>query len=167
MDNPNVPDRGRAALSRRVGWLFAAAASLLACAAESPVAVSARHAPAINPSESNFSYSITPGDRTVSVRFARVRPEGAESVSDFMERVFASADTAGATRLVLDLSATTGGDSFLVVPLVKGVLARDRFTRRGGLIVITGPNTFSSPAQNTATVLERYAHPIFVEQPVT
>ena len=86
-------------------------------------------------------------------------------MSEFMERVFAAADAAGARRLVLDLSATNGGDSFLVVPLVKGILARNYFTRRGGLIVIVGPNTFS-PAQNAAAMLQRYAHPIFVEPPV-
>lgn len=87
-------------------------------------------------------------------------------MSEFVQRVFDSADAAGATRLVLDLSATRGGDSFLVVPLVKGILARDQFAKRGGLIVIVGPNTFS-PSQNTAAMLQRYARPIFVEHPIT
>ena len=169
MANFNMPDRMRAASSQRSAWLIAAAAVFLACAADSPVGISARNAPAISGrgsgSETNFSFSITPADHTVHLRFARVRPQGAESVSDFMERVFAAADAAGARRLVLDLSATNGGDSFLVVPLVKGILARNYFTTRGGLIVIVGPNTFS-PAQNAAAMLQRYAHPIFVESPV-
>ena len=83
-----------------------------------------------------------------------------------MERMFASADAAGATRLVLDLSGTRGGDSFLIVPLVKGIMSREQFTRHGGLVVIVGPDTFS-PSQNAATVLQRYAQPIFVDRPVT
>jgi len=115
---------------------------------------------AANAAERNYSFSVTAADRTVRVKFARVRSERTESVSAFMQRVFASADAAGATRLVLDLSSTKGGDSFLIVPLVKGILARERFTRRGGLVVIVGPDTFS-PSQNAAAALERYARPIY------
>ena len=114
--------------------------------------------------ETNFSFSVTPADRTVHVRFARVRSDGTESVSDFMRRVFASADATAATRLVVDLSQVNGGDSFLLVPLVKGILAREQFTRRGGLVVIVGPNSFSQ-SQNAATMLRQYAQPIFVTQP--
>jgi hypothetical protein len=95
-----------------------------------------------------------------------VRSNGNESISAFMQRVFDSADAAGATRLVLDLSATRGGDAFLAVPLVKGVLARERFTRHGGLIVIIGPDSFS-PRQNAAKLLQEYARPIFVKHPVS
>ena len=83
-----------------------------------------------------------------------------------MRRVFASADAARATRLVLDLSAIRGGDAFLLVPLVKGILARDQFTRQGGLVVVVGPNSFS-PSQSAATILRQYAQPVFVDHPVT
>ena len=83
-----------------------------------------------------------------------------------MQRVFASADAAGATRLVLDLSATKGGDSFLAVPLLKAVLAREQFTKRGGLVVIVGPDSFSA-GQSVATLLQQYAQPIFVSRPVS
>jgi hypothetical protein len=82
-----------------------------------------------------------------------------------MRRVFANADITAATRLVLDLSEMKGGDSFLLVPLVKGILAREQFTRRGGLVVILGPNSFSK-SQNAATVLKQYAQPMFVDQPL-
>jgi hypothetical protein len=116
--------------------------------------------------ETNYSFSIAPANHTVHVRFARVRSDGEESVSDFMRRVFASADAAGATRLVLDVSAIKGGDAFLLVPLVKGILARDQFTRPGGLVVIVGPNSFS-PSQSAATILRQYAQPVFVDHPVT
>ena len=165
MENHSIHDRTCVALRRRTAWLVAIAGLFLACAAESPVGLAGRATSTISLGESNFSFSITPADHTVRVRFARVRAEGAESVSDFVERVFTTADARGATRLVLDLSAVTGGDSFLVVPLVRGIVARERFARRGGLIVIVGPRTFS-PAQNTAAVLRRYAHPTFVGQPV-
>jgi hypothetical protein len=78
--------------------------------------------------------------------------------------MFASADASGATRLVIDLRSVRGGDSFLVVPLVKGILARERFNQSGGLLVVVGDASFS-PGQSAAAVLQQYAHPIFVREP--
>ena len=143
-------------------------ALLVACSADSAVAPAPgqpQEAAAVA-ADRNYSFAIAPSSGTMHVKFSRVRPNGGESVSDFVERMFASADAAGATRLVVDISATKGGDTFLLVPLLKGIMARDRFAKRGGLIVIVGPDSFS-PAQNTATLLQRYAQPIFVERPVS
>jgi hypothetical protein len=112
----------------------------------------------------NYSFSITPGDRTVYVQFTRVRSDGTESVSAFVQRMFASADAAGATKLVVDLRSIRGGDSFLVVPLLKGVLTRERFNQSGGLLVVVGDASFS-PGQSVAAVLKQYVHPIFVRDP--
>ena len=144
--------------------ILPAVALLFGCHVDSTVAPRAEQAAAVA-EERNFSFSITPSSGTVRVKFSRVRPSGGESISEFVGRMFASADAAGATRLVVDLSATKGGDTFLVVPLVKGVLEREQFARHGGLIVILGPDSFS-PSQNAATVLRRYASPIFVDHPV-
>jgi hypothetical protein len=138
----------------------------MGCSTDSSVAPHAIQTTVASTPERNYSFSILPGSRTVRVRFARVRTEGGESVSAFMERMFTTADAAGATRLVLDLSATKGGDSFLVVPLVRGIVAREQFRKHGGLVVIVGPDTFS-PSQSTAAALQRYAQPIFVDHPVT
>jgi hypothetical protein len=141
--------------------------ALVACSGETLLApgshqqLTARVVP-----ETNYSYSISPVDHAVGVRFTRVRSDGDESVSAFMQRMFASADSAGATRLVLDLRSVRGGDAFLLVPLVKGVLARERFLQRGSLVVIVGPDSFS-PGQNAASMLQRYANPVLVEEPIT
>jgi hypothetical protein len=138
-----------------------------ACAGETPVAPQSEQQATTQVSrEQNYSFSISPADRTVHVRFTRVRSDGTESVSAFVQRMFASADAAGATKLVLDFHSIRGGDSFLAVPLVKGVLARERFVQRGGLVVVVGPESFS-PAQSAASLLQRYANPIFVEKPIT
>ena len=80
-----------------------------------------------------------------------------------MQRMFASADSVGAKRLIVDLRSTTGGDAFLLVPLVKGVVARDRFIQPGGLVLLLGPSSFS-PSQNAAAVLQRYANPTIVRE---
>jgi len=135
---------------------------MLACSGEIPVTPDsqAQAFPQVGQGK-NYSFSITASDHTVRVRFTRVRSEGTESIGAFMQRMFASADSAGATRLVVDLRSISGGDAFLLVPLVRGVLARERFARRGGLFVVVGDASFS-PGQNAATLLQQYANPIFV-----
>jgi hypothetical protein len=75
--------------------------------------------------------------------------------------MFDSADSADARRLVIDLRSITTSDARLLVPLIKGVVTRDRFVQRGGLLLVVGANSFS-PVQNAATLLQQYAHPIFV-----
>jgi hypothetical protein len=158
----------RAGSMRRAALSLTSVLALMGCSTDSSVApASIRNTiAAAAASGPNYSFSIEAGGRTVHVRFARVRSDGQESVSAFVNRMFASADASGATRLVLDLSATKGGDSFLIVPLVKGIVSRGQFARPGGLVVITGPDTFS-PSQNAAVVLQRYARPIFVNQPAS
>ncbi|MFL5593763.1 MAG: hypothetical protein ACJ785_04025 [Gemmatimonadaceae bacterium] len=141
-------------------WIVGALASALACSAgDNPVAPAAQSLNSVETRpESNYSFSISPADRSMHVRFLRARSESTESVSAFMTRMFASADSAGVTRLVLDLRSLEGGDSFLLVPLVKGIVARERFTRRGGLELFVGANSLT-PRQNATKLLMQYAHP--------
>ena len=107
------------------------------------------------------SYSVDATHLTVYVRLNRVRGEGGEPIHTFMSRVFEAADAVGARRLVVDVRSISGSDARLLVPLIKGVVARDRLSRRGGLYLIIGPDSYS-PAQNAATLLEQYANPIFI-----
>lgn len=137
---------------------------LLALSCSEPTAATQRpeiSAVARQPKGGN-SYSINPIDGTVYVSFASTRAEDDEPLRDFMRRVFASADSAGAGRLVIDLRSISGSDARLLVPLIKGVATRDRFARSGGLYVLVGDNSFS-PTQNAATLLQQYAKPVFVE----
>ena len=108
------------------------------------------------------SYSINGVDRTVNVTVVRVRGETGEPIHAFLRRMFESADSADARRMVLDLRSLTGSDARLLTPLVGGILKRDRFLREGGLYVLTGSQSFS-PAQNAATLLQQYAHPILIQ----
>ena len=115
------------------------------------------------PTQEN-SYSINLADRSIYVRIAKVRGGNIEPIHVFMRTVFASADSANAQRLVIDLRSLRGSDTRLAVPLVKGVATHELFTRRGGLFVVVGPASFSS-TQNAATLLQHYANPIFVRHP--
>jgi hypothetical protein len=133
--------------------------TILGCA--EPTATSPRPAgPTIVSQQRINSYSIDAADRTVYVALTQMRGEG-EPLHAFMRRMFESADSAAARRLVIDLRSIDTGDARLAVPLIKGVLTRDRFTKPGGLVLITGANSFS-PAQNAATLLRQYANPVFV-----
>jgi hypothetical protein len=138
---------------------------LLSFACAEPTATLSRPAAtgAVVEQKSN-SYFITAADRTLYVRLAQLRGEGVEPVHAFMRRAMASADSAGAQRLVVDLRWIAGSDARLLVPLIKGVVKRNRFSRVGGLYVVIGPDSFS-PAQNAATLLGHYAHPIFLDRP--
>ena len=131
----------------------------LGCA--EPTATSPRPAaPTIVGKQRNNFYSISAADRTVYVTLAEVRGEG-EPLYVFMRRMFASADSAGARRLVIDLRSITGSDARALVPLIKGVVTRDRFAQPGGLVLKVGVNNFG-PGQNAATLLQQYANPILL-----
>ena len=134
----------------------------LGCA--DPTATLSRSAalPVVGSEQQDNAYSINSADRTVRVTIARVRSETGEPIHAFLRRMFESADSADARRMVLDLRSVTGSDARLLTPLLAGILKRDQFLRDGGLYVVTGSQSFSA-AQNAATLLQRYAHPIFVQ----
>jgi hypothetical protein len=136
---------------------------LLALGCAEPTAISPRAAAeaVAGQGQENNSYSFDAAHTTVYVRLIQVRGEGAEPIHAFMRRVFESADSVGARRLVIDVRSVAGSDARLLVPLIKGIVARDRLVRRGGLYVVVGPNSFS-PTQRAATLLQQYANPIFV-----
>jgi hypothetical protein len=149
----------RSIMSRaRLALILAA----LSCA--EPTATSSRSAapPTVGEQQRNNSYSINATDRTVYVTLVQVRGETAEPIHAFMRRMFESADSANARRLVIDLRSITGGDARLLTPLIRGIVTRDRFVRGGGLYVKLGPESFSA-AQNAATLLQQYADPIFTQ----
>jgi hypothetical protein len=84
-------------------------------------------------------------------------------VSGFVDRVFATSDSIGAERIVLDVAALRGGDSFLLTPLIRGVAAREQLQKQGAIVVIAGPQSFS-PRQNLVRVLQQYAHPVVIDR---
>jgi hypothetical protein len=134
---------------------------VLSCA--EPTAISSRAAaPTVVGSQQSNSYFVNGANRTVYVRITSARGDGGEPAYAFIRGMFGSADSAGAQRLVIDLRSVAGPDTRLLVPLIKGVVTRDRFARGGGLYLVVGPDSYS-PAQNAARLLEQYARPIVVE----
>ncbi len=108
-----------------------------------------------------YWFTLLPAERTLYFAFNSVRSSGSEPLDVFLRRMFETADSAKADRLVVDLRWNYGGNTALVTPLLRGIMARDRFMRRGGLFVIIGRIT-NSAAQNAVTLLERYTSPVTV-----
>jgi hypothetical protein len=131
----------------------------IACAEPTAVSHDATMPVALQEAAAASSYSIR-GTGTLYVRLAS--PRGSvEPPYTFIRRMFVSADSAGARRMVIDLRGVTGGDARMLVPLLRGIVTRDRFARSGGLYVVVGEQSFA-PSQSAATLLSRYAQPRFV-----
>ena len=114
--------------------------------------------------ESNHWFTLLPAERTLYFQFNSVRNSADEPFDAFAQRMFETADSAGVERLIVDVRWNYGGNTALLTPLLKGVMGRERFGKRGGLFIIVGRIT-NSAAQNAATMLERYANPILVGEP--
>ena len=143
---------------------IACALFALGCVEPTSVTPALETIPAIRSQEGPAStFAIDPAGRTVYVRFAGLQGDGREPVYQLIRRMFESADAASADRLIVDLRAVSGTDGKLLVPLIRGILNRERFLRTGSLYVVVGPDSFSQ-AQNAATLLARYAKPIVVER---
>jgi hypothetical protein len=108
-----------------------------------------------------FSY-LAP-ERTMYVQFNEVRDKEEEPLAQFSTRLFATADSVKATRLVLDIRRNNGGDNTILWPLERAII-RSSFDHPGGFYVITGRLTFSA-AVNLAADLERRTTAIFVGEP--
>ena len=140
------------------------ACALLALGCVEPTAVkSSSDAPAVMSQEPVSTFAIDPARHTVYVRFAGLQDDGREPVHALIRRMFESADAVSAERLIVDLRGISGGDTRVIVPLLRGIMTRQRFLQNGALYVLVGPDSYS-PVQSTATMLSRYAKPIFVER---
>ena len=141
------------------GLIFVA----LSCAEPTSISSAPPAVPAIDGQRQTNSYTIKDASHTVYVRLVQIRGESGEPVYAFVRRMFASADSADARRLVIDLRSISGSDARLAVPLVRGIVTRDRFTLDGALYVVVGRDSFT-PTQTAATLLQRYANPILVHE---
>ena len=102
--------------------------------------------------------------RTMYAQLNAVANADDETMAAFCSRLFATADSVAADRLVIDLRLNNGGDNTLNRPCVHGLIRATRFDRPGTLFVIIGRLTFSA-AMNLATDIERNSSAIFVGEP--
>ncbi|MFC3095894.1 hypothetical protein DRW07_06710 [Alteromonas sediminis] len=86
-----------------------------------------------------------------------------EHILEVTKTAIDAAEADEETRFVLDLRLHPGGETEVVNPLVKALLASD-INREGRFYVLIGRGTFSA-AQLTVTALEQFSHAIFVGEP--
>lgn len=112
-----------------------------------------------------YSYTWLPAERTLYARINTIQQKAGDSLSAFMRRAIATADSARAERFVLDLRLNGGGNGdynkSIFLPLIKS-----RYDVRGKLYVITGRRTFSA-AQMLVTEMEKFTNATFVGEPTS
>ena len=102
-----------------------------------------------------------------SCEYARIDVIGdthEESLADFTRRLFTTAETTNAQRLILDLRNCPGGEGHLTAPLLHGLIASERFNKPGALCVLVGRTTFSA-AMALAAELDVHTEALFVGEP--
>lgn len=82
----------------------------------------------------------------------------------FFRRAFATADTAGVERVVIDMRVNGGGNNFLNRFLVKELIRRPNLDQPDRLYVLIGRGVFSA-AQNLVNELDFYTNATFVGEP--
>ncbi len=111
----------------------------------------------------DYWFEYLPEQKTLYVQYNVVRNKPDETVEAFFNRVFAFVATNPVEKFVLDLRVNGGGNNFLNLPIVKGVI-RSKIDERGKFFTIIGRETFSA-AQNLVNQLEKYTNVIFVGEP--
>ena len=113
--------------------------------------------------DKHYWFTYLPEHRVVYFQFNLVINQDGETLADFAGRLATALEQPGVERLVIDLRNNTGGDNTLLRPLLVA-LVRSKVNRRGGILAITGPTTFSA-AQNFVNRLENYTEAIYVGEP--
>jgi tetratricopeptide (TPR) repeat protein len=112
----------------------------------------------------NYWFEHLPARRTVYFAFNTIRDQPDESIAAFSRRLETFIAANQVDRLVIDLRWNNGGNAQLLTPLIAALLRSERINRRGRLVVLIGPRTFSA-AQSAATMIERYSNAMFVGEP--
>ena len=110
-----------------------------------------------------YWYKYLPESRTLYLQINTIQQKQADSLRRFIARAIATADSAGADKLVLDLRLNGGGNGDfnkqIFLPIIKS-----RYDTPGHFYVITGRRTWSA-AQMLVTELMKYTTAIFVGEP--
>lgn len=110
-----------------------------------------------------YWYKYLPNGRALYAQINTIQQKSTDSLSAFMARAIATADSAGADKFVIDLRLNGGGNGDfnkeIMLPLIKS-----KYDTPGHLYVLTGRRTWSA-AQMLVTELMKYTTAIFVGEP--
>lgn len=111
-----------------------------------------------------YWFELLPDRKAVYMQYNAVQNDPAEDTAHFAKRLFDTIDQSDVNALIVDVRWNGGGNSFLNLPIVNGIIACKKIQTRGHLFVITGRDTFSA-AQNFTTDVGRACNPIYVGEP--
>jgi hypothetical protein len=114
--------------------------------------------------DSTFWLKYLPNHRTLYVQINGVSDGPTESLAQFSRRIADAVRGNETRRLILDLRWNDGGNNYLLRPLIVTLIQMPDIDKRGHLIVLTGPRTFSA-AQNLVNRLENFTEAVFVGEP--
>lgn len=114
--------------------------------------------------EKPYWFEYLPESKTVYFQYNGVRNDPSENTTQFAKRMFDFITANDVERLVVDARWNGGGNSFLNLPLVNGIISSPKVNSQGHLFVVIGRSTFSA-AQNFVTDIGRSCQPIFVGEP--
>ncbi len=110
-----------------------------------------------------YWYKYLPEGRVLYCQINTIQQKPTDSLTAFMARAIAAADSAGADKFVLDLRLNGGGNGDfnkrIMLPLIKS-----KYDVPGHLYVLTGRRTWSA-AQMLVTELQKYTTAIFAGEP--
>jgi hypothetical protein len=110
-----------------------------------------------------YWFKYLPDGRVLYCQINTIQQKSTDTLSAFMARAIAAADSAGADKFVLDLRLNGGGNGDfnkqIMLPLIKS-----KYDTPGHLYVLTGRRTWSA-AQMLVTELMKYTTAIFVGEP--
>lgn len=111
-----------------------------------------------------YWFEYLPEHKLAWLQYNAIANDRQEKFDDFCARVFKFINENDVEKLVVDLRWNGGGNTFLIRPLVHGLIANEKINKPGKLFVIVGRSTFSA-AMNTSTLIERHTNAIFVGEP--
>lgn len=113
---------------------------------------------------SNYAFEYLQDEQLLYFRFRNIQNKEEEPIAAFVERLFSFVESHTVTKFVVDLRDNTGGNNYLVQPLLHGLISHKKINRPGHLFVITDRGTFSAAADLAARI-ERHTHALFVGEP--
>jgi len=111
-----------------------------------------------------YWFEYQPDTKLVYFQFNRVINDPHEPFARFSDRLIRFINAHDVEKLVIDLRWNAGGDTFLLIDLIHGLIRCDKINKRGKLFAIIGNRTYSA-AQNAATFIQRHTPAVFVGEP--
>ncbi|MEM8534917.1 MAG: S41 family peptidase [Chloroflexota bacterium] len=95
-----------------------------------------------------YWYTYQEDTQTLYLQYNWCRDDPAQPFEQFAEEVLAFVDTHPIEHFVIDLRHNTGGNSYIIDPLIEGITERPAINQKDTLFVIIGRQTFSSGMLN-------------------